>query len=299
MTIAGDYDGPWKEALEVYLEEVLAFFFPEVHAAIDWTREPEWQDKELQLVAPDSERGSQTVDKLVRVWRRDGEEARVLVHIEVQSQQDPDFAERMFRYHARLFDHYRRNVVSLAILGDERPHWRPDRFEYELWGCSLRLLVPAVKLRDFDLAHPTVRARAKVNLTRRLYQRGYDRVAIQRLYRFIDWLLQLPEDLETVTWLEIKAMQEEQEMTYVTTAERYGRSEGLREGRSEGLIEGLIEGLQQGIVLALKIKFGLVGSALTSEIREIRDPALLRSIMERIETAATVDEVRATYSADN
>jgi hypothetical protein len=152
MTVAADYDGPWKEVLDVYLPEVLAFFFPEVHAGIDWTRGPEGQDKELQLVAPDSERGSQTVDKLVKVWRRGGEEAHVLVHIEVQSQQDVAFAERMFRYHARLYDHYRRNVVSLAILGDERPRWRPDRFAYELWGCSLHLRFPAVKLRDYEPA---------------------------------------------------------------------------------------------------------------------------------------------------
>ena len=267
MTVAADYDGPWKEVLDVYLPEVLAFFFPEVHAGINWTRRPEGQDKELQLVAPDSERGSQTVDKLVKVWRQDGEAAHVLVHIEVQSQQDTAFAERMFRYHARLYDHYRRNVVSLAILGDERPRWRPDRFEYALWGCSLHLRFPAVKLRDYELtvleasdnpcatvvlAHltaqatrddPTTRARAKINLTRRLYQRGYDRAAIERLYRFIDWLLRLPDELETATWLEIKAIQEEQEMAYITTAERYGRAGRAWPGK-------------ESEALALKIKFG-------------------------------------------
>jgi hypothetical protein len=247
----------------------------------------------------------------VKVWRQDGEEAHVLVHIEVQSQQDAAFAERMFRYHARLYDHYRRNVVSLAILGDERPRWRPDRFAYELWGCSLHLRFPAVKLRDFDpvgleasdnpcatvvLAHltaqatrddPTTRARAKINLTRRLYQRGYDRAAIERLYRFIDWLLRLPDDLETATWLEIKAIQEEQEMTYITTAERYGREAGMTDG------------LHEGIALALKIKFGPEGGVLASEIQKIRDLALLHSIMERIATAATPEEVRAIYRADH
>jgi predicted transposase YdaD len=242
----------------------------------------------------------------------------VLVHIEVQSQQDAAFAERMFRYHARLYDHYRRNVVSLAILGDGRPRWRPDRFEYALWGCSLQLRFPTAKLRDYDLADleasdnpcatvvlahltaqatrddPTTRARAKINLTRRLYQRGYDRAAIERLYRFIDWLLRLPEELETATWLEIKAMQEEQAMTYITTAERYGREAGRAEGRVEGRVEGLVE----AVATALQARFAATGLTLLPEIRQIDDPAMLQAILTRTITATTVDEVRAVYAED-
>ena len=42
-----DYDGAWKAALGVYLQEFLALCFPAIHAAIDWTRpyrflETEW-----------------------------------------------------------------------------------------------------------------------------------------------------------------------------------------------------------------------------------------------------------------
>jgi hypothetical protein len=45
-----DYDSPWKEALEAYFPLFLAFFFPEVHTAIDWSRGYELLDKELQQV---------------------------------------------------------------------------------------------------------------------------------------------------------------------------------------------------------------------------------------------------------
>ena len=30
-----DYDSPWKEALELFLNAFLRFFFPDVHADID------------------------------------------------------------------------------------------------------------------------------------------------------------------------------------------------------------------------------------------------------------------------
>ncbi|WP_295882092.1 hypothetical protein [uncultured Thiohalocapsa sp.] len=36
----------------------------------------------------------------------------------------------------------------------------------------------------------------KLHLTRRLYERGLPRQTIIDLYRFLDWLMRLPEDLE-------------------------------------------------------------------------------------------------------
>ena len=52
-----EYDSPWKEALDQYFERFLAFFFPEAHVAIDWSRRYESLDKELQQIVSDSELG--------------------------------------------------------------------------------------------------------------------------------------------------------------------------------------------------------------------------------------------------
>jgi hypothetical protein len=133
-----DYDSPRKEALERYFKDFMAFFFPTAHAGIDWTRGYEFLDKELQRVVRDAELGRRLVDKLVRVWRLEGEEAWVMIHIEVQGQMEEGFAKRMYIYHYRLFDRYDRPVVSLAVLGDERPTWRPEGYGYGLWGCQVR-----------------------------------------------------------------------------------------------------------------------------------------------------------------
>jgi len=131
-----DYDGAWREALERYFAEFMAFFFPQAHAGIDWSRGHEFLDKKLQQVVRDAELGRRRADKLVKVWRKNGDEAWVLVHVEVQAWEEAAFAERMYVYNYRLFDRYRRRVASLAVLGDEREGWRPNRFGYELWGCG-------------------------------------------------------------------------------------------------------------------------------------------------------------------
>ncbi len=124
------YDSPWKEILEAYFEAFLAFFFPEAHAAVDWAAGHDFLDKELQQVAPQAELGQRAVDKLVRVHLRGGSQVWVLVHLEVQSQRDSDFAERMYIYNYRLFDRFHRRVASLALLADDRQRWRPDSFGY-------------------------------------------------------------------------------------------------------------------------------------------------------------------------
>ncbi|HET6884051.1 MAG TPA: hypothetical protein VFI31_28110, partial [Pirellulales bacterium] len=91
-----DFDSAWKEAIEVFFEPFMALFFPDAHREIDWTRDVVMLDKELQQITRESELGRRVVDKLVQVWRASGEDEWVLVHIEVQSQQEAGFGERMF-----------------------------------------------------------------------------------------------------------------------------------------------------------------------------------------------------------
>ncbi len=134
-----DWDTPWKEALELYFAEFLQFFFPWIHDNIDWSKPCEFLDKELQQVIRDAERGRRLVDKLVKVWRLNGEETWVLIHLEIQGQQDIAFPKRMYVYHYRIEDRYDRPVVSLAVLTDDQAHWRPHQYTFELWGCRVSL----------------------------------------------------------------------------------------------------------------------------------------------------------------
>ena len=144
-----DFDNPWKETLERFFPEFLAFFFPHAHADVDLAKGYEFLDKELKRVTREAAMGERRVDALVKIWHKNGVETWVLVHIEVQSQEEAVFAERMYVYNYRLFDRFHKRVASLAILGDERVSWRPDRFEYALWGCRVSLEFPIVKLVDY------------------------------------------------------------------------------------------------------------------------------------------------------
>ncbi|GAB4178226.1 MAG: hypothetical protein Fur005_40420 [Roseiflexaceae bacterium] len=149
-TLRDDYDGPWKAVLEEHLPGFFELCFPALFAAIDWAHPVVYLDQELQQIAPEEPRGRQHVDKLVRVRLMDGSETWILIHIEIQSQYDSSFAERMYCYNARIFDRYRQEVISLAVLGDDRPHWKPTSFGYARFGCEVRLQFLIIKLLEFD-----------------------------------------------------------------------------------------------------------------------------------------------------
>ena len=71
-------DSPWKEAVEQYFPEFIAFFIafysPAAHAQIDWSFGYDFLDQELRAVVQDAELGKRFVDKLVRVTRLSGRE---------------------------------------------------------------------------------------------------------------------------------------------------------------------------------------------------------------------------------
>ena len=130
--MSDQYDSPWKDILNRYFQDFMGFFFPAAHADIDWSRGYESLDNKLQKVVRDAEIGKRLTDKLKKVWCKTGEAQIVMIHIEVQAEQDSLFTERMFVYHYRLFDRYRKPIVGLTTLGDDRPNWRRNQYQTAL-----------------------------------------------------------------------------------------------------------------------------------------------------------------------
>lgn len=313
-----DYDSPWKEALDCYFQAFLAFFFSDVHADIDWALGYESLDTELRQVIREAETGPRVADKLVKVWLRNGEERWVLIHVEVQSQYDSDFPHRMYVYNYRLFDRYNREVVSLAVLGDERPEWRPTQFSYGRWGCTAGITFRVAKLLDWAAREAELEANAnpfatvvlahlktqetrtdtasrqqwKMRLVRGLYERGMAREDVARLFGFIDWLMDLPQELEDAFWQDLQRYEEERRVPYITSVERMGFRRGREEGRQEGRQEGLREGLLQGLKSSLPVKFGPAGQQFWEELQAIADVDKLIAINAALPNAAALDDLR-------
>ncbi|BAY73865.1 hypothetical protein NIES25_02730 [Nostoc linckia NIES-25] len=125
-----DNDSPWKEILEAYFPQAMQFFFPQTAALIDWERPHEFLDKEFQQIAREAEQGRRYADKLVKVWQIEGQEIWLLIHVEIQAKLEYTFPARMFSYNLRIFDRFAKPAISLAILCDSDPTWRPNQYSY-------------------------------------------------------------------------------------------------------------------------------------------------------------------------
>ncbi len=221
--------------------------------------------------------------------------------------------KRLFVYHYRIYDRYRRSVASLAVLGDERGNWRPNQFDDQLFGSEILFRFPIVKLLDYKQQESTLEASrnpfatvvmahlkaqetrkdgskrkaSKLALTRRLYELQFERQDILNLFRFIDWVMNLPKTLEQEFDQELSQYEESKRMPYITSIERMG----IEKGREEGIKEGML----QGISLTLEIKFGSEGLNLMPEISQIQDVEQLRAIMASLKTVTTLEQLRQIY----
>ncbi len=319
-----DFDSPWKEALEKFLRPFLALCFPTIEEWIDWSRDVMFLDKELQSIQHDAEAGRQYVDKLIRVTTRDGLESWILVHIEVQAQVDAQLPQRLYRYFQALDQIHRRPVLSLAVLADGDPNFRPHTYIQRHRGCGVQFDFLSCKLLDLPeerlqrkgdpiariiQAHRAAlitsrdspeRRMRKLELLRYLKEEEneFARGELHQVLRLLDWLLQLSEPEEIKLRQELAELEPETSMPYVTSFERFARQEGRQEGLERGREEGREEGLRQAVREVLLIRFGEVPRPVEEGLIAAADADRLGRWHRLALTAPSLASVSETIIAD-
>ncbi len=305
-----DFDSPWKEALQRYLPSFLLFFWPDIHADVDWSRGYESLDKEFQQIIRRAKTGKRLADKLFKIWLKDGAERWLLIHIEIQGAYEKDFARRMFDYNLAAWQLYGESVVSLAVLCDDRADWRPNTFTYGHWDCKMELSFRVAKLLDYAnkveeleastnpfaaivLAHLQAlkthgdwvsRQQWKRRIIKGLYRGNWSKDDVRELFRLIDWIMTLPKDLDEALRIEIYEYEEERKMPYITSFERLAKEEG----REEGILEG--------IELDLETKFRSSGRKLLPKVRALGSLEALRRFARFLKKAKNIEQVRLRLS---
>jgi len=312
------YDTPWKEALERYFPEFMAFYFPRAHQQIDWSRPHTFLDQELQAITRDAEIGKRFCDKLVSVYLHSGQSELIYIHVEVQGTAQAGFDERMFVYNYRIYDHYRRPVASMAVLADNSANWRPQGFAYDVLDCCMGLRFPVVKLQDYStreidladdpnpfalvtLAHlqtqatqqdPQARFEAKWRLVKLLFRRGWDKQRILDLFFVIDWMMQLPDRLKHQLWQNIQQLEQEQKMAYVSSIEEIGIQKGMQQGLSQGRQLGRQDGEATALQRLLTKRFGPLQPGLISTI----EAATLEQVEVWFDLAITAPDLNTVFA---
>jgi hypothetical protein len=229
----------------------------------------------------------------------DGVTQLLYLHIEVQSFREEDFSRRVFRCFHGIRGACGEDVVTMTILADLDPDWRPDEYHYERLGCEVLFRFPCCKLLDIlpqlesDLSLPALAAKAQIaalrtsrhpdqrlavrwQLTRALYGSGYTKEEIRESYRLIAWMMKLPPPQTLLFRRQMRDYEKEIAMPFLTDVEESAMEEGRQAGRQQGLQEGLKEGL----IAVLSTRFSPVPEHVFAIIRSLTDTRRLQELTQ-------------------
>ncbi|HEY9653723.1 MAG TPA: hypothetical protein V6C95_23880 [Coleofasciculaceae cyanobacterium] len=198
------------------------------------------------------------------------------------------------------------------MLGDEQAAWRPSAYGYAIGCCELNLRFPVAKLLDYEaqwqlleeslnpfaaltMAHlktkatrnePQERKQWKWSLVRRLFEQGYSREDIVQLFRLIDWMMVLPEELQQEFREELRRYQEESQMPLLSRIELKAKQEGIQ----EGIQEGMLETLRENTIAILDVRFSEVTPEVIELINTIENVSLLKQLLRQAIAIPSIEE---------
>jgi hypothetical protein len=253
-----------------------------------------------------NESGKRVLDKLFRVFLKNGQEQWLLLHCEIQHREDSNFEARMFTYFYRIYDKYQRDVASIAVLADKDENWRPTQFYKKIWNSEILRTFEMVKLLDYKnkedelknsdnpfalvvmaqlaamSSRPNKRSRLirKVELFEYLLSRGWPEDKIKNIYLFIDTILALNAELDVEYISQAKAIEGGHSMNLVSSAERYGFNQGVTQGFTQG---------ESHILNSLLLdKFN---REIPEAYKNIADPVILEMLCRKCMRVNSFDEV--------
>lgn len=241
-----EHDSAWKEVLEKLFEKFLSFFFPNIHKDIDFSRGFEFLDNELQQIAVESESGKRIVDKLVKVYLVDGAEKWLLIHI--------------------------------VKLIDYREHWTELETNPHPFAIIVRAYLKALE----TVGNVQEKYSWKKRFLLELYQLGMNRETLWAIYKFIDWMIRLPKDLNKAFVAEMKTIEEAKHMSLITSAEEVGLEQG-------------INSLQRVIATIIKRKFGALGQQLAERTHKVNRLEILEKLSEKLLDAQSISEAERFF----
>ncbi len=100
----------------------------------------------------------------------------------------------------------------------------------------------------------------------------------------IDWMIDLPSELEKQFTEQLSQYEEEKQMPYVTSVERLAREQG----REQGLLEG--------IEAVLRTRFGTRAELILAEVRKLSNAEILRQVLHAAQTVERPEDLAMLWS---
>ncbi len=274
-----DHDRLFKELISTFFVEFLDLFLPQIAKDID-RDEIHFLPQEVFNDVTSGEK--KEIDLLAQMHYQQ-QETYFLIHVENQSYSQSEFAKRMFKYFARLYEKYDLPIYPVVIFSFDEPK--------RLESKNHRVSFPDLNVLDFNFAaiqlnqlswrnyltqsNPVAaalmskmnipkeeRPQVKAECLRLLTTLKLDPARMQLISGFVDVYLNLNMTEEEVFKATVDRMgltNEEVYMEIVTSWKREGRQEGRQEER------------RAGITKFLQLRFGEIDTQLEAIIPQLME----------------------------
>ena len=309
-------DTLFKSIIEEFCVEFLRFFFSNADEIFDFDKKILFFDKEFANLFPqhDDEENVKQVDKLLRVWRKDGKKEWILIHIEIQEKPEKNFAERMFNYYYRIRDKFKHKVSAIVIFTGANKKFAPSVYLEEQLGTGLKYWFNTYKVIDqdekklalsdnpFAVVIETVLLSLKkskikeaelpdlmIRIAENLQKKNISEEKIDGLVMFLRNYVRLNPEDDII--FEKKYLQLTNKNRFTMRIEdqvlKIEKKESRKIGRSEGIVEGISQGISQGqeinarkVIRNLRLvkKFSI---EMIAEVVEFQ-PARVREILDEM-----------------
>ena len=316
-------DSLWKGIVEDLFEDFISFFMPDLYPKVQFDKGVEFLDKELESLFPESEESKGYVDKLVKVYFKDGKETWIFIHVEIQGYKDKYFSKRMFKYFYRVYDKYQKEIIAIAIFTDSIKSFKPDSFQYSFFKTELVYKYRTYKLLDQDeaslekMSNPFAlvvlaglysikskeevekKYKFKIKLIKLLLKTGYSREKVRHIFIFVDGLLLLPAEVEMHFKEEIQNLSGGKTQMGLTAqmsnlgqiAFKEGEIKGEIKGKIEGEIKGEIKGKKSLLIHQIERKWGVLQPDIKERLNKINRTEELEVLGEKVVTCEYIEDL--------
>ncbi len=182
---------------------------------------------------------------------------------------------------------------SIAKLESFRARW----VELVRSDSPFAIIVMAhLKTQDTRLDEDR-RYNAKLDLVRMIRKKGFSLDTFRNIFGVIDWMMQLSDEKEMRFNAEMRKIEEEIQMTFMSHFETLtmekGIEKGIEKGKELGKEMGSILTLRESILDLLRAKHEKIPAAITRRVKAISDAKQLRAVWKRVLCAETMAEVKA------
>jgi hypothetical protein len=122
-----------------------------------------------------------------------------------------------------------------------------------------------------------------------LYDRGLDGEQVRLLFKFLDWVMVLPEESEEALSLDLAAFEREKMMPYVSSIERIAEEKGRAKGKTEGMVAAKVDDLFKFLTKRFQ---AALPADLEGNIRATTDLAKLDSWIDTSLEASDLEDFR-------